>query len=104
MPKETAKRSAESPSGLLRLLDGSASLVEKLYAQSQAARWGLSLERFGLSLERSVTKHFAGASAPRQRVEDYLGSLHLEDLALACACAAGNESAWECFFASYRQY
>lgn len=104
MRKETAKQSAEAASGLSRLLDGSASLVEKLYAQAQAPRWGLSLERFALSLERSVTKRFAAESPPRQKVEDYLGSLHLEDLALACACAAGCESAWEHFFATYRQY
>lgn len=104
MRKETAKQGAEAASGLSRLLDGSASLVEKLYAQAQAPRWGLSLERFALSLERSVTKRFAAESPPRQKVEDYLGSLHLEDLALACACAAGCESAWEHFFATYRQY
>src|SRR5437868_3170702 len=90
--------------GLLRLLDGRSSLAEKLYAQSQAARWSLSLERFSLSLERSATKRFAGESAPRQKLEDYLASLHLEDLALAAACAAGCESAWEHFFATYRQY
>jgi len=104
MAKETANRGAESPSGLSRLLDGSASLLEKLYAQSQAGRWGLSLERFVLSLERSAAKRFAGASAPRQKIEDYLSSLHVEDLALACACAAGSETAWEYFFAAYRQY
>src|SRR5437762_3698921 len=104
MPKETAKPGAESPPGLSRLLDGSAFLVEKLYAQSQAARWGLTLERFVLSLERSVTKRFAAEPAPRQKVEGYLGSLHLEDLALACACAAGCESAWEHFFTTYRLY
>lgn len=104
MRKETAKQGAEAASGLSRLLDGSASLVEKLYGQAQAPRWGLSLERFALSLERSVTKRFAAESPPRQKVADYLGSLHLEDLALACACAAGCESAWEHFFATYRQY
>jgi len=104
MPKQTAKQNTESRPGLLRLLDNSASLVEKLYAQSQAARWGLSLERFVLSLEHSVTKRFAAESAARQKVEDYLGALHLEDLALACACAAGYESAWEHFFATYKQY
>ena len=104
MPKETAKQSTELRPGPLRLFDGSASLVETLYAQSHAARWGLSMERFVLSLERSVTKRFAPGPAPRQKVEDYLGSLHLEDLALACACAAGYESAWEHFFATYKQY
>lgn len=104
MPKETAKQGTEAALGFSRFLDGSASLVETLYAQSRAAGWGLSLERFALSLERSVTKRFAAESPPRQKVEDYIGSLHLEDLALACACAAGCESAWEHFFATYRQY
>lgn len=104
MPKETAKQSTGAASGLSRLLDGSASLVEKFYIQSQAARWGLTLERFSLSVERSVAKRFAAESPARQEVEEYLGALHLEDLALACACAAGCESAWEHFFATYRQY
>ena len=86
------------------MLDGRASLVEKLYAQSQAARWGLSLERFSFSLERSAAKRFAGEAASGQKLEDYLTSLHVEDLALAAACAAGCESAWEHFFSTYRQY
>jgi RNA polymerase sigma factor (sigma-70 family) len=104
MAKDTPKRTTQSSSGLSLLLDGRASLVEQLYAQSQAARWGLTLERFSLALERSATKRFAGESAPRQKLEDYLAGLHVEDLALAAACAAGCESAWEHFFATYRQY
>jgi len=104
MAKDMPGRSAEVPTGLSRLLDGRASLVEKLYALSQAARWGLSLERFSLALECSSAKRFVGESAPRQKLEEYLSSLHVEDLALAAACAAGCESAWEHFFATYRQY
>ena len=104
MERNTPQQSPEPLSGLSRLLDGHASLVEKLYAQSQAARWGLTLERFSLSLERSASKRFAGESPPRQKLEDYLAGLHLEDLALATACAQGCESAWEHFFATYRQY
>ncbi|PYT83622.1 MAG: hypothetical protein DMG41_30490 [Acidobacteria bacterium] len=104
MAKDTPKQNPEPISGLFRLLDGLASLVEKLYAESQAARWGLTLERLALALERSATKRFADAAPPRQKLEDYLAGLHLEDLALATACAAGCESAWEHFFATYRQY
>jgi len=104
MAKDMPGRSTEAPSGLSRQLDGRASLVEELYAQSHAARWGFSLERFALSLERSAAKRFVGESAPRQKLEEYLSSLHVEDLALAAACAAGCESAWEHFFATYRQY
>ncbi len=104
MAKEMPKRNTRSSPGLSLLLDGHASLVEQLYAQSQAARWRLTLERFSLSLERSATKRFAGESAPGQKLEGYLTGLHVEDLALATACAAGCESAWEHFFATYRQY
>lgn len=104
MPKEISKRVSEPSLGFPTLCQVPASFVENLYAQSHAARWGLALERFVLSLERSVTKRFAGESAPPKKVEDYLGSLHLEDLALAFACAAGCESAWEHFFATYRKY
>jgi RNA polymerase sigma factor (sigma-70 family) len=104
MAKDTPKQTHELPSGLSLLLDGRASLVEKLYAQSQAARWGVTLERFSLALERSAAKRFSGEPTPREKLEDYLVSLHVEDLALASACAAGCESAWEHFFATYRQY
>jgi RNA polymerase sigma-70 factor len=104
MQKEPPKQVSEPFLGSLPLRQVPASFVENLYAQSQAARWGLSRERFMLSLERSVTKRFAAESASRQKVEDYVGSLHLEDLALASACAAGCESAWEHFFATYRHY
>jgi RNA polymerase sigma factor (sigma-70 family) len=105
MTEQTPKRSGEPPSAdLSRLLDGQAFLVEKLYAQSQAARWELTVGRFAGSLERSARKHFTAGTVPQQKLEDYLASLHLEDLALAAACAAGCESAWEHFFAAYRPY
>src|SRR2546429_2894501 len=104
MAKDTPKQNPEPISGLFRLLDGLASLVEKLYAESQAARWGLTVVRRGLAGKRTATKRSGDAAPPRQKLEDYLAGLHLEDLALATACAAGCESAWEHFFATYRQY
>jgi len=39
-----------------------------------------------------------------QKLQEYLGALHLEDLALASACAEGCEAAWEHFFTTYRAY
>ena len=36
--------------------------------------------------------------------EEFLSTLHLEDLALAQACAAGLETAWEFFVETYRPY
>jgi RNA polymerase sigma-70 factor (ECF subfamily) len=47
--------------------------------------------------------HAFGAGSPSPAdVERYLGSLRLEDLALACACAAGDEDAWEHFVREHR--
>ena len=44
-----------------------------------------------------------GAVSP-QKLEQYFRALHLEDLALATACAEGIEAAWEHFFTTYRAY
>lgn len=37
-----------------------------------------------------------------RKPDRYLASLHLDDLALACACAAGHERAWEYFIREHR--
>jgi RNA polymerase sigma-70 factor len=87
-----------------RPLDGRGPLVEWLYAQSQAGRWGLARERFAATLERSARKCLASGTLTPKQLENYLSALHLEDLALACACAEGCEAAWEHFYATYRSY
>jgi len=105
MREETPKRGGQLPSaGLSRLLDGHSSMVEQLYAQSQAGRWKLTFEQFTSALERSARESLAAESSNPPRLFGYLSSLHLEHLALAVACAAGCESAWEHFFATYRSY
>lgn len=82
----------------------SAALVEWLYAQSQVGRWGLSRDCFASVLERSARKLLTAGAVTPQKLEEYLAALHLEDLALACACAEGCEAAWEHFFTRYRSY
>ena len=105
MTEDKPKRAADpSTVDLSRLHDRRSSTVEKLYVQSQAGRWGLTRERFAAALERSAKKHFSSGSSNPQKLDEYLASLHLEDLALAAACSAGCESAWEDFFAAYRPY
>lgn len=105
MTEDKPKRAADPPTvDLSRLHDRRSSTVEKLYVQSQAGRWGLTRERFAAALERSAKKHFSAGSSNPQKLDEYLGSLHLEDLALAAACAAGCESAWENFYAAFRPY
>jgi RNA polymerase sigma-70 factor len=51
-----------------------------------------------------VKKRCASESVTLHQLEEFLSALHLEDLALACACAEGCEAAWEHFFATYRPY
>jgi RNA polymerase sigma-70 factor len=76
--------------------------VERLYHRADAARWQLSIDDFARALERSVTKAFAGRTPSARDVQRYVDSLRHADLALACACAAGHEAAWDHFVLEYR--
>jgi RNA polymerase sigma factor (sigma-70 family) len=67
-----------------------ATLAERLYRKARAERWRVPLERFAEALERGAER---GAN---------LEKLHLDDLALACGCAAGDEAAWEHFIREQR--
>ena len=72
-------------------------LIEQLYAATPAASWGLPLEAFAQSLHASLEKYGGGGSA-----EEYLHSVRLNDLALAAACARGDDRAWRQFFEQLR--
>src|SRR5271169_4505500 len=85
-------------------LAASPAKLDWLYEQSSAARWGLSRERFAASLERSAEKRLASGNLAPEKLEEYLGSLHLEDLALATACMESCEPAWDHFVGAYRPY
>jgi RNA polymerase sigma-70 factor (ECF subfamily) len=77
-------------------------LAERLYRDANADRWRLPRAVFTAALETSCAKAFAAAEpGPRER-ERYLASLHLEDLALACACALGDDAAWDHFVLEMR--
>jgi len=80
-----------------------ARLVGAWHAEAMGARWGLSEVAFAEGLRRSAGKRFGGAQPAPSEVEAYVKSLHLEDLALACACSEGLEKAWEFFIAHFRQ-
>jgi len=78
--------------------------VASLYSQSGSARWGLSQSEFVCGLERSLRKRFQEGAPSPARLEEYLLTLHLEDLALTTACIEGAEAAWEYFVHEYRGY
>jgi RNA polymerase sigma-70 factor (ECF subfamily) len=79
-----------------------ASLRDSLYRRADAARWQLPLDRFAQALEVSAAKAFAGRTPSARDLERYLSALRLEELALACACAAGIAAAWDHFVLEYR--
>jgi RNA polymerase sigma-70 factor, ECF subfamily len=77
-------------------------VLGRLYGQSGAAAWGVSQTAFAAALERSALKTLAEGARDARRLERFLSSLHLQDLALACACAEGTELAWDHFVREYR--
>jgi RNA polymerase sigma-70 factor, ECF subfamily len=77
------------------------STVAHLYRRARAERWAIRADDFAAVLERSVGKAFASEPDTRE-MERYLSSLHLDDLALACACANGHDGAWEHFVREHR--
>lgn len=68
----------------------------------RAERWGFSAEGFGAELARCVNGKFHAVVPSYEQVCSHIGTLHLEDLALAGACADGAAEAWEFFVATYR--
>ena len=85
-------------------LRGCEELVLRLHEEARAARWGLEVEVFSTALERAVRKRMNPSGLSIAQREEFLSTLHLEDLALAQACAAGLETAWEFFVETYRPY
>jgi RNA polymerase sigma factor (sigma-70 family) len=73
-----------------------------LYAQAHAERWRVSPDRFGEALEASAQRAVASRDRNPRELERSLSALHLEDLALACACASGDAEAWDHFMLVHR--
>ena len=66
------------------------------------ARWGLPPAELESAVDASVGNAFPdGAPSARER-DRYVESLHLEDLALARACALGHDAAWDQFVLEQR--
>ena len=76
--------------------------LQRLREKAQADRWQVPPEVFSNALERSAEKAFAGRAPSESELERYYDSLHLGDLALACACAMGREDAWDHFVKDFR--
>jgi len=79
-----------------------ASAVAELYARSRAADVGLSQQDFARILDEIAARYLPAASKEAE-ILAFLHGLRLEELALARACAAGHERAWEVFLTRYRE-
>ncbi len=77
-------------------------LASELYAKSGAARFGLPLAEFTAILGLIAGKYLPDG-ADETALHALLNSLHIEELALARACAAGNDEAWQELLTRYQE-
>ena len=75
-------------------------LAEELFRKSKGEEFGLTAEAF-LRILQEITNKYLPA-APAKEIHVFCASLRVEELALARACAAGHERAWELFLTRYR--
>ncbi|HWY20251.1 MAG TPA: sigma-70 family RNA polymerase sigma factor [Candidatus Acidoferrum sp.] len=77
-------------------------LVVELHARSGCERIGLACESFAAILCDVAAKYLPGGNTEAE-ARAFLLTLRVDELALARACAAGNDSAWELFLTRYRE-
>ncbi len=79
-----------------------AELLGELCAKSGCEKLGLSRESFSAILRAVATKYLPPETS-QSEARVFLLTLRVDELALARACAAGNNSAWEIFLTRYRE-
>jgi RNA polymerase sigma-70 factor (ECF subfamily) len=94
MPIENSSRSTQ--------FDSQSSTLVALYERSCGALYGISAEQFAAIVDEIVRKNFPPNAHAAEKAT-FCASLHVEELAVARACAAGNERAWEDFISRYQQ-
>ena len=86
--------------------DSALRLAEALWAEAQGEEFDLARGEFEQVLFAAGAKSNyglpPGETAARAEVESFWRGLHLEDLALASACALGRNVAWQEFMNRYR--
>ncbi len=75
-------------------------VAQSLYQRSGAAAYGMSAGQFAAILGEIQRKYLPDASI--EQAAEFCANLWLEELALARACAAGHERAWQDFISRYR--
>ncbi|HEX3095294.1 MAG TPA: sigma-70 family RNA polymerase sigma factor [Candidatus Angelobacter sp.] len=75
--------------------------LRALYEKSGGERYGLTLQTFSVVLEQVAAKYVPQAT--QQQKLEFWRDLKLEELALARACAAGHDAAWQAFLTRFRE-
>ena len=83
------------------LSPGLGSVMTELYEKSRGAEFGVTREQFDGVLGE-IARKYLPADAAHHDLRELYASLRAEELALARACAAGHEHAWEVFLTRYR--
>jgi RNA polymerase sigma-70 factor (ECF subfamily) len=78
------------------------SVVTEIYEKSRGAEFGITREQFDGVLAE-IARKYLPADAAHHDLRELYASLRAEELALARACAAGHEHAWEVFLTRYRE-
>jgi len=73
-----------------------------LFERSNGAAWGLSRAAFEASVRESVAQAFKDREPDQEQLWRYLDALHVDDLALAAACAEGRSPAWDHLMSTHR--
>jgi len=79
-----------------------AELVPELYAKAGCEKIGMEREPFSEIL-CDVAAKYLPAETNREQARSFLFTLRVDELALARACAAGHNAAWEIFLTRYRE-
>src|SRR5437660_5961963 len=80
-----------------------ARLAAELFARSGGSAYALTLAQFTVILHNVVHRTEGIAGAGKEQISAFLGTLKLDELALAHGCAVGNQHAWDVFLTKYRE-
>ena len=103
VPETEAEAADRGKTGLWTM---PAPLARELARQANLERTALNQDEFATILCEIGARHNAGLTAPVEaepaQREAFWRGLHLRDLALARACARGDEAAWNVFLTEFR--
>lgn len=77
-------------------------LLRDAYARSGAARWEVPAAALRDAIARAIAHRFGEQQPSAREMDAFVASLHVEDLALACACVDGHPDAWDHFVLTLR--